>query len=525
MQAPEYLTRRELADQLNIYFLGPVQSGRWPKTHSRLFADVQQLGKQEFEAYKESITVDSIVKPWRARTKLRAKKLAAMGKKYRDEGIRERGWRLNIEPEVFQRFSAEVICPECRSRLWESDFNAAVDDLEPFAEALKRRRLKRTACECPEHMGSNIYEPGINMIFSDRAEEAIKHVPPLRIKKTKRNQQDKEEPDRVYGLKQAGDFNFVLNSAAKSDPSKRLRDTIEISPFFEEREPLLFPFLIMEAKSSKQGDPAAVELQSAFCIRRLLLLQHNLKEKTGQETQWKTGPLVWFFHCYGERWTVTGCFVENVNGDAHYSIVDLWSGDIRNEDGAIQLLLIVDYIFDWARDIYRRSILNELNILASDDIADMVSVPDIYSTIERSLSARVDEAGRESSTQDSNVLYKEEEATDSISKSLILIHPEGVVRDASIIESKFLALHITEDDVESFLLSFSTTESSYKVIHIILQFMQDAWRLDAGTLHDLKAHWTSDDSNEQTDRGYFDSQEIFYARIVILMHIGPEWQP
>lgn len=109
MQAPEYLTRRELADQLNIFFLGPVQSGRWPKTHSRLFADVQQLGKQEFEAYRESITVDSIVKPWRARTKLRAKKLAAMGEKYRDEGIRERGWRLNIEPEVFQRFSAEVI--------------------------------------------------------------------------------------------------------------------------------------------------------------------------------------------------------------------------------------------------------------------------------------------------------------------------------------------------------------------------------------------------------------------------------
>jgi hypothetical protein len=32
-----------------------------------------------------------------------------MSDKYRDEGLRERGWRLNIEPEVFQRFSAEVI--------------------------------------------------------------------------------------------------------------------------------------------------------------------------------------------------------------------------------------------------------------------------------------------------------------------------------------------------------------------------------------------------------------------------------
>lgn len=164
-------------------------------------------------------------------------------------------------------------------------------------------------------------------------------------------------------------------------------------------------------------------------------------------------------------------------------------------------------------------------MLASDDIADMVSVPDIYSTIERSVSAWVDEAGRERSNQASNVLYEQQETTDSVSESLTLIHPEGVVRDASIIESKFLALHITEHDVEGFLLSFPTVESSHKAIHVILQHMQDAWRINAGTLHDLETHWTGDDANEQKDRGYFDSQEIFYARIVILMHIGPEWQP
>lgn len=109
MQAQEYLTRRQLADQFNIHFLGPVQSGRWPETHSRLFADVQKLGDQKFDSYRESITVDSIDKPWRTRTSLRAKRLAGMSDKYRNEGHRERGWRLNIEPEVFQRFSAEVI--------------------------------------------------------------------------------------------------------------------------------------------------------------------------------------------------------------------------------------------------------------------------------------------------------------------------------------------------------------------------------------------------------------------------------
>lgn len=109
MQPSEYLTRRELAEEYNIHFLGPVQSCRWPETHRRLFADVQKLGKQDFKSYVENITVDSIDKPWRARTRWRAKRLAALAEKYRNEGHRERGWRNNIEPEVFQRFSVEVI--------------------------------------------------------------------------------------------------------------------------------------------------------------------------------------------------------------------------------------------------------------------------------------------------------------------------------------------------------------------------------------------------------------------------------
>lgn len=109
MQAPEYRTRRERADEFNIQFLGPVTSCRWPETHSRLFEDVQKLGKQEFAQYRESISVDSIEKPWRARVSLRAKRLAAMGFKYRDEGHKEKSWRLNVEPEVFQRFSFEVV--------------------------------------------------------------------------------------------------------------------------------------------------------------------------------------------------------------------------------------------------------------------------------------------------------------------------------------------------------------------------------------------------------------------------------
>jgi hypothetical protein len=37
-------------------------------------------------------------------------------------------------------------------------------------------------------------------------------------------------------------------------------------------------------------------------------------------------------------------------------IYDLWQGTIQSQDGALQLLLIVDYIWSWARDIYRPTI-------------------------------------------------------------------------------------------------------------------------------------------------------------------------
>ena len=44
------------------------------------------------------------------------------------------------------------------------------------------------------------------------------------------------------------------------------------------------------------------------------------------------------------------------------------------KDSALQLLLIVDYIFDWARDIYRPSVLRLLKSVASGQAYDQVSL-------------------------------------------------------------------------------------------------------------------------------------------------------
>ena len=48
----------------------------------------------------------------------------------------------------------------------------------------------------------------------------------------------------------------------------------------------------------------------------------------------------------------------------------------------MQLVLIVDYILDWARDIYRPNILRQLKMLSSSNMNDAMTLgfdPDVYS--------------------------------------------------------------------------------------------------------------------------------------------------
>ena len=47
-----------------------------------------------------------------------------------------------------------------------------------------------------------------------------------------------------------------------------------------------------------------------------------------------------------------------------------------SKDSFLQLLLIVDYIFDWARDIYQPSILRQLKSLVTGLAFDQISLTD-----------------------------------------------------------------------------------------------------------------------------------------------------
>ncbi|KAE8358633.1 hypothetical protein BDV27DRAFT_65974 [Aspergillus caelatus] len=521
MDQAEYRARWDYTKELNIRFLGPAPPRQWPDAHRRLFADIQKLGNQKYSSFSETVSVDSIDKPWRRQTKQRAARLVQRSLISREDRKNEAGWRFSIEPEVLHRFTVEVTCPRCRSRLWKSEIEAAVLSSQPFAQSLEARRRRRAPCRCVDQWGYNSgYEDGVNMIFSDRTQAAIKHDPPLPIEGRRRGQVS-EEPDRVYGLRDTGSLRKALNSIGKhtayAGNVQRLRDTIEVSPFDDEGERLLFPFLIMEAKSGKHGDMAAVEMQTAFCIRRLLRLQHELRN-AGEGRGGTFEPLVWFLSWSGERWNVAGCFAKDTRSSIEWVTVNLWSGDVTGEDGSLQLLLIIDYIFDWARDVYRQSLLAQLSSLSTEYIPE--SDPEILSISERCstvLTCRSDDP----------VDFLPQTLPQSVVSSgdfLNLFHAAGVVRDASVIESRFMALYITEHYVEPFRLSFASEGAYRETITKISAILEDSWRLVPDTLNRIEEAWTR--TSRPAASGHApDRSSFFFVRFAFRMFVASDWQP
>jgi hypothetical protein len=88
-------------------------------------------------------------------------------------------------------------------------------------------------------------------------------------------------------------------------------DLINVSLQAMDGDRLLFPFLVLEAKSGKATDDwYSIKLQSCFPIRSALEIQRQLRLTNGSRSRWIEGPLVWFIMSRGEDWRVSFAFVE-----------------------------------------------------------------------------------------------------------------------------------------------------------------------------------------------------------------------
>jgi hypothetical protein len=121
----------------------------------------------------------------------------------------------------------------------------------------------------------------------------------------------RRNPDYVLGLLKGENspLSFAIESLAEMPCT--LLDT---------GEHVLFPFLILEAKSGEYcSDFSAIEKQTAFPIRKLVNFQKSIAKAKEERN---CHPLVWFLAFRGEDWKVYGC-VPNYGGGVVCTITNL----------------------------------------------------------------------------------------------------------------------------------------------------------------------------------------------------------
>jgi hypothetical protein len=130
------------------------------------------------------------------------------------------------------------------------------------------------------------------LMFSNLAEESVIHDPADNLAKRGLPLQ---RPDRVFGLAMTKSFGIYTAGAPN----------LRHSPFAAGS--VLYPFLIIEAKSEKGGQGfESIETQSAFPLRTFLKLQDDLRQSSRVELD----PLVWFLAYQGDEWRVSAGIIE-----------------------------------------------------------------------------------------------------------------------------------------------------------------------------------------------------------------------
>ncbi|KAL2837237.1 hypothetical protein BJY01DRAFT_237950 [Aspergillus pseudoustus] len=493
---------RRLMKRYRIQFRPP--SNEVPGTHADTFNNIKRLGAYEFNAYSASVSIWSSKEPCKEQMKARVEWLCQRAERLFGQERNEAGWRFGLENHILGHFLVEVACPKCRARIWQSEIQAALSESQiEQARELEQRRKRRKPCQCPlSERPRDLYEIGTNPLFDDRAQGFVVCDELLR------SQLPKQGPDR--------------------HPEDTISDILKTSPFKSEADPLLFPFLLLEAKSETSSSGFdAIQVQSAFPIYALLKIQEELRccvdWQSGEE---RFEPLVWFLASRGDQME---------SNPTNYSITLLWSGSLLHKDNALQLLLIVDHMMDWARDVHRLAILKQLQTLVTGQVIDEISIIDSEvfsmrrvvdnwipappSTIFGGIKAL------------GNSLDGEEHSLMSLDHQEMLGFqiPNtklGSIRSASVVDFRFECFYLTQRHIPSFLEIIggrfenktNTVKAARHVINFISQF-DEVLVMSGADLELLEQLWTG------TARSYpEDREEDFYIVLECSWYFTRSWQ-
>lgn len=197
----------------------------------------------------------------------------------------------------------------------------------------------------------------------------------------------------------------------------------------------------------------------------------------------------------------------------------MWNGRITRRDDALRLLLIIDYVFDWARDLYRPNIFHDLKTLVARDTASLAEDSDIFSSMDAA--QQIDVWLSKSQPDDDPLLQVRNEQDSGIPQSFLALDSEyGVIRHASFIQNLLVGLYITSDDLESLLLSFPTAGKAQNFAREVVKAMKECWRAKADTLDALEVKWTG---KRRHCEEFSESETTFYLAVELTAYMSPLW--
>ncbi|KAH8685482.1 hypothetical protein BGZ60DRAFT_395270 [Tricladium varicosporioides] len=337
---PKKLPPEKLRNQIEKYdilFEGPVPPRKWPDRYRHLFQVIRDIWANRYDEYTRRTDIDrETIDKQMTRVRTVVDKATRFRKNI---GSHEDTWRDAIENATVGLFVEEVVCRSCGRELWDSEYKARPHDKYQKDE-LERKSQKRGRCNC-HHLNESVIfidedsdEEQGEPIFQSVVGQEVSHEPEDNLA----NSGIPMKPDRVIGLSRTEKFRGSIDACIMNlvhDPVKS--------------DDMVYPFLVLEAKRERNPPGfRAIEAQTAFSIRRFLRIQEDLRTSC----QGDFDPLVWFFAYQGDEWRLYAAVINH----GKTRVFQLWLGILESEDGALQLLQIVDFIWTWARDVYRPQI-------------------------------------------------------------------------------------------------------------------------------------------------------------------------
>jgi len=177
-------------------------------------------------------------------------------------------------------------------------------------------------------------------------------------------------------------------------------------------------------------------------------------------------------------------------------------------------LLLVDYIFAWARDIYREDIIRELRVLASgenDAASSKYSDTDIFSTRRQENYFSVSDGDEHDKFQQYMTLQKAYASLDSDSVA---------IRNATFIESKYCCIYVTRDNIQTLIQSFDQSKAQQLCHAIMDQMSSGSLLLNLSTLAGMETQWTG--NIRISPSGYL-QQMTFHCVVSGANYLSDDW--